>query len=83
MCHLPALPRYKELVSELKPIHARLSRENSIAKRHPVYKCSEVQVHMILTKFLINILACIFLTFIDVLLFLHHMPLILFTFDSY
>ncbi|KAF8007236.1 hypothetical protein BT93_K1284 [Corymbia citriodora subsp. variegata] len=43
MCHLPALPRYKELVSELKPIHARLSRESSIAKRHPVYKCSEVQ----------------------------------------
>ncbi|KAK3405159.1 hypothetical protein EUGRSUZ_K01409 [Eucalyptus grandis] len=43
MRHLPALPRYKELVSELKPIYARLSLESSIAKRHPVYKCSEVQ----------------------------------------
>ncbi|KAL4596655.1 hypothetical protein ACB092_12G178600 [Castanea dentata] len=38
MCHLPALPRHKELVSELGPIHARLSHESSIAKRHPVYR---------------------------------------------
>ncbi|XP_008804739.2 uncharacterized protein LOC103717932 isoform X1 [Phoenix dactylifera] len=42
-CSLPQLPRYKELVSDLSPIHARLSCENSIAKRHPVYRCSEVQ----------------------------------------
>nr|XP_010933158.1 uncharacterized protein LOC105053615 isoform X2 [Elaeis guineensis] len=42
-CSLPQLPRYKELVSDLGPIHARLSCENSIAKRHPVYRCSEVQ----------------------------------------
>lgn len=58
MRHLPALPRYKELVSELKPIYARLSLESSIAKRHPVYKCSEVQVHMIIMEFLISILVC-------------------------
>ncbi|THU56222.1 hypothetical protein C4D60_Mb11t15020 [Musa balbisiana] len=42
-CSMPRLPGYKELVSDLGPIHARLSCENSTAKRHPVYKCSEVQ----------------------------------------
>ncbi|XP_062148406.1 uncharacterized protein LOC133857238 isoform X1 [Alnus glutinosa] len=43
MCHLPTLPRRKELVCELGPIHARLSHESSIAKRHPVHRCNEVQ----------------------------------------
>ncbi|XP_050208072.1 uncharacterized protein LOC126657431 [Mercurialis annua] len=43
MCHLPALPRYKELVSELAPLHCRLSYQSSIAKKHPVYRCNEVQ----------------------------------------
>ncbi|KDP26451.1 hypothetical protein JCGZ_17609 [Jatropha curcas] len=43
MCHLPALPRYKELVSELAPFHARLSFQSSIAKKHPVYRCNEMQ----------------------------------------
>ncbi|KAL0923386.1 hypothetical protein M5K25_007440 [Dendrobium thyrsiflorum] len=43
MRSLPQLPCYRELVSELTPVHARLACENSIAKRHPVYKCSEVQ----------------------------------------
>ncbi|KAL9436186.1 hypothetical protein AB3S75_022275 [Citrus x aurantiifolia] len=42
-CHLPALPQQRELVSELRPIHARLSFESSIARRHPVYRCSELQ----------------------------------------
>ncbi|KAF5179359.1 DENN (AEX-3) domain-containing protein [Thalictrum thalictroides] len=42
-CNMPPLPRHKELISELGPIHARLSCENSIAKRHPVYKCNVVQ----------------------------------------
>ncbi|KAL7200967.1 hypothetical protein ACSBR1_032810 [Camellia fascicularis] len=42
-CYLPALPRRKELISELQPIHTRLSCEKSIAKRRPVYKCNEVQ----------------------------------------
>lgn len=41
---MPTLPRYKELASALAPIHARLARENSMAKRHPVHKCSETQV---------------------------------------
>ncbi|KAJ9169683.1 hypothetical protein P3X46_017845 [Hevea brasiliensis] len=43
MCHLPALPRYKELVSELAPFHAKLSIQSSIAKKHPVYRCNETQ----------------------------------------
>ncbi|KAK8694058.1 hypothetical protein V6N13_071620 [Hibiscus sabdariffa] len=43
-CHLPTLPRHKELESELGPIHSRLSLEGSFAKRHPTYKCNEVQV---------------------------------------
>lgn len=42
-CSLPQLPRYKELFSDLSPIHARLSCENSIAERQPVCRCSEVQ----------------------------------------
>ncbi|AQL09546.1 DENN (AEX-3) domain-containing protein [Zea mays] len=42
-CSLPRLPHYKELVSNLGPLHARLSCENSLAKRHPIYKCNEVQ----------------------------------------
>ncbi|PON54584.1 DENN domain containing protein [Trema orientale] len=42
-CSLPTLPRHKELASALAPIHARLSRENSIAKRHPVHRCTETQ----------------------------------------
>ncbi|XP_020084627.1 uncharacterized protein LOC109707627 isoform X1 [Ananas comosus] len=42
-CSLPQLPLYKELVSDLRPFHARLSCENSVAKRHPIYRCSEVQ----------------------------------------
>lgn len=41
--YIPTLPRYKELVSELRPIHAKLASENCIAQRHPVYKCNEVQ----------------------------------------
>lgn len=44
MCCLPPLPRRKELVSELGPLHAKLASQSTIAKRHPVYKCSEVQV---------------------------------------
>ncbi|KAG8073447.1 hypothetical protein GUJ93_ZPchr0006g43729 [Zizania palustris] len=42
-CSLPQLPRFKELVSDLSPIHARLSCENALARRHPIYKCNEVQ----------------------------------------
>ncbi|XP_062079547.1 uncharacterized protein LOC133784008 [Humulus lupulus] len=42
-CSLPTLPRHKELATALAPFHARLSRETSMAKKHPVHKCSETQ----------------------------------------
>ncbi|KAL0418603.1 UNVERIFIED_CONTAM: hypothetical protein Sradi_1273800 [Sesamum radiatum] len=42
-CILPLLPKRKELISELRPLHSILSREASVAQRHPVYKCNEVQ----------------------------------------
>nr|XP_009790647.1 PREDICTED: uncharacterized protein LOC104238072 isoform X2 [Nicotiana sylvestris] len=42
-CYLPLLPRRKELLSELRPIHARLSREDTVAQRRPIYRCNEVQ----------------------------------------
>ncbi|XP_050365548.1 uncharacterized protein LOC126784096 [Argentina anserina] len=41
--HLPALPRYKELALELVPFHSKLSMEGSFARKHPVYRCTEVQ----------------------------------------
>ncbi|CAL0326845.1 unnamed protein product [Lupinus luteus] len=43
MCHLPKLPQYRELVSQLGPIHARLKCESSIARKNPAYRCNEVQ----------------------------------------
>ncbi|TYI00721.1 hypothetical protein ES332_A11G153100v1 [Gossypium tomentosum] len=42
-CYLPTLPRHKELVTELRSIHSRLSYEGSIANKHPTYRCNEVQ----------------------------------------
>ncbi|XP_077250909.1 DENN (AEX-3) domain-containing protein isoform X2 [Tasmannia lanceolata] len=56
MSSLPQLPRHRELVAELGPIHARLSCENSIAKRHPVYKCSEVQAEA--AGHFLNVMRC-------------------------
>lgn len=47
MCHLPRLPKQRELVSQLSPIHARLSSESSIARKHPVHRCNEVQVFLV------------------------------------
>ncbi|KAH7836510.1 hypothetical protein Vadar_002237 [Vaccinium darrowii] len=42
-CSIPALPRHEELISELRPIHTKLSCQKDIASRHPVFKCNEVQ----------------------------------------
>ncbi|KAK8506148.1 hypothetical protein V6N13_002789 [Hibiscus sabdariffa] len=42
-CYAPQLPRRKELVSELGPIHSKLYFEGSIAKKHPTYRCNEAQ----------------------------------------
>ncbi|KAG9154349.1 hypothetical protein Leryth_000784 [Lithospermum erythrorhizon] len=41
--HLPRLPRQKQLTLELAPIFSRLSSQSSMAERHPVYKCNDVQ----------------------------------------
>nr|XP_004292250.2 PREDICTED: uncharacterized protein LOC101314825 isoform X1 [Fragaria vesca subsp. vesca] len=41
--HLPTLPRYKDLALELAPIHSKMSQEGSFARKHPVYRCNEVQ----------------------------------------
>ncbi|XP_050902534.1 uncharacterized protein LOC127114270 [Lathyrus oleraceus] len=51
MCHLPRLPRQRDLVSQLTPIHARLSSESYIAKKHPIHRCNEIQAE-IATQFL-------------------------------
>ncbi|KAM7262623.1 hypothetical protein ACFE04_000306 [Oxalis oulophora] len=42
-CQLPTLPRHKELISELVPIHDTLTLEDSSAQKHPLYKCSGMQ----------------------------------------
>ncbi|XP_058197386.1 uncharacterized protein LOC131313219 isoform X1 [Rhododendron vialii] len=42
-CYVPVLPRHKELIAELRPIHTKLSCQKEIARRHPVFKCNEVQ----------------------------------------
>lgn len=43
-CTLPTLPRHRELASELGPVYAKLANKSSIAKKQPVYRCSESQV---------------------------------------
>lgn len=47
MCSLPKLPQHKELLSQLSPFHARLANERSIARKHPVHRCNEVQVFLV------------------------------------
>ncbi|KAL2238699.1 UNVERIFIED_CONTAM: DENN domain-containing protein 5B [Sesamum indicum] len=42
-CNLPQLPQRRELISELRPIHAALSCKGSNSQRYPVYKCNEAQ----------------------------------------
>lgn len=49
-CHLPHLPEYKQLISQLEPIYARLSSECCNTQRHPVYRCSDIQVSFSLSK---------------------------------
>ncbi|CAN8271042.1 unnamed protein product [Cochlearia groenlandica] len=51
ICNMPPLPQHKELMTQLAPIHAIMAHECSAARRHPVYKCSEVQAEAA-TKFL-------------------------------
>jgi hypothetical protein len=51
ICNMPALPQCRELMAQLAPIHATLAHQSSNARRHPVYKCNEVQAEAA-TKFL-------------------------------
>ncbi|XP_068661598.1 uncharacterized protein [Aristolochia californica] len=40
---IPPLPQQKELLSSLSPYHAKLVGENYLAKKRPVYDCTDVQ----------------------------------------
>ncbi|XP_058001918.1 uncharacterized protein LOC110650946 isoform X2 [Hevea brasiliensis] len=41
---IPQLPKRKELFSSLSPYHAKLVGESYLAKKRPVYECTDVQV---------------------------------------
>ncbi|WOL13709.1 hypothetical protein Cni_G22486 [Canna indica] len=41
---MPQLPQQKELFSSLSPYHAKLVGESYLAKRRPVYECTDVQI---------------------------------------
>nr|VDD29101.1 unnamed protein product [Brassica oleracea] len=51
VCNMPTLPQRRELMAQLTPIHATLAHYSSTARKHPVYKCSELQAEAA-TKFL-------------------------------
>ncbi|KAF8090320.1 hypothetical protein N665_0479s0024 [Sinapis alba] len=51
ICNMPALPQRRELMAQLTPIHATLAHHSSTAKKHPVYKCNQIQAEAA-TKFL-------------------------------
>ncbi|KAK9069012.1 hypothetical protein SSX86_013128 [Deinandra increscens subsp. villosa] len=44
MSSLPPLPKQRELMTKLGPLHARLSSDKIAAKKHPVYKCNKWQI---------------------------------------
>ncbi|XP_042468651.1 uncharacterized protein LOC122051535 isoform X1 [Zingiber officinale] len=41
---MPQLPQKKELFSSLSPYHAKLVGESYLARRRPVYECTDVQI---------------------------------------
>ncbi|KAF2287147.1 hypothetical protein GH714_038427 [Hevea brasiliensis] len=41
---IPQLPKRKELFSSLSPYHAKLVGESYLARKRPVYECTDVQV---------------------------------------
>ncbi|XP_037493006.1 uncharacterized protein LOC105637951 [Jatropha curcas] len=41
---VPQLPKHKELFSSLSPYHAKLVGESYLARKRPVYECTDVQV---------------------------------------
>ncbi|PWA69146.1 DENN domain, uDENN domain protein [Artemisia annua] len=44
MSSLPALPKQRELMTRLGPLHARLSSDKTSSKKHPVYRCNKWQI---------------------------------------
>ncbi|KAJ4952740.1 hypothetical protein NE237_029572 [Protea cynaroides] len=41
---LPQLPQHKELFSSLSPYHAKLVGESYLARKRPVYECTDAQI---------------------------------------
>ncbi|KAI4335225.1 hypothetical protein L6164_013892 [Bauhinia variegata] len=41
---IPQLPRHRELLSSLRPYHAKLVGESYLGRKRPVYECTEVQI---------------------------------------
>ncbi|GAV72786.1 DENN domain-containing protein [Cephalotus follicularis] len=41
---IPQLPKHKELLSSLSPYYAKLVGESYLAKKRPVYECTDVQI---------------------------------------
>ncbi|KAK1263276.1 hypothetical protein QJS04_geneDACA013469 [Acorus gramineus] len=41
---IPSLPQRKELLSSLSPYHAKLVGESYLARKRPIYECTDVQV---------------------------------------
>lgn len=41
---MPPLPQHKELLSSLSPYHAKLVGESYLARKRPIYECTDVQV---------------------------------------
>ncbi|PKA47168.1 hypothetical protein AXF42_Ash017113 [Apostasia shenzhenica] len=41
---MPQLPQYKELLSSLNPYHAKLVGESYLARKRPVFECTDVQI---------------------------------------
>nr|GEZ59867.1 hypothetical protein [Tanacetum cinerariifolium] len=44
MSSLPTLPKQRELMTRLGPLHARLSSDKTSAKKHPAYRCNKWQI---------------------------------------
>lgn len=41
---IPQLPQYRDLYNALSPYHSKLVGESYLAKKRPVYECTDVQV---------------------------------------
>ena len=43
---IPQLPQYRDLYNALSPYHSKLVGESYLAKKRPVYECTDVQVSL-------------------------------------